>query len=178
MQPTFLIASPQMRDPFFERTVVLVWHYDEEGALGVVVNKALEHTLPDVLVVDGSLDLSPYDEELVGWGGPVEATSATVLARGTVQDSEGWMLPEGLAVTKSQEALLRLLGQGADILLVLGYAGWGPGQLDQEIAAGGWLATDVDPTLVFETPVEERWDAALARLGLSAHTVWMQPIDE
>ncbi|TNE87299.1 MAG: YqgE/AlgH family protein [Deltaproteobacteria bacterium] len=178
MQPTFLIASPQMRDPFFEKTLVLVWHYDEEGALGVVVNKVLEHSLPEILAVDGGVDLRPYDQNLVGWGGPVEGTSATVVARGQVEDSEGWLLPDGLAVTKSQDALLRLLSQRTELLLVLGYAGWGPGQLDREIAEGGWLATDLDAELLFDIPAEDRWEAALATLGLTPGNVWMQPIDE
>lgn len=178
MQPTFLIASPQMRDPFFEKALVLVWHYDEEGAIGVVVNRALEHSLPEIVAVEDDVDLRPYDETLVGWGGPVEGTSGTVVARGAVSDEEGWTLPRGLAVTKSQEALVRLLKQGADILLVLGYAGWAPGQLDQEIANGGWLACDVDPALLFEIPPEDRWEAALHSLGLTPHKVWMQPVDE
>lgn len=178
MEPTFLIASPQMTDPFFEKTLVLVWHYDEEGAIGVVVNKALEHSLPEIVSVDDAVDMRPYDETLVGWGGPVEGTSATVVALGIVHDDEGWVLEHGLAVTKSQDALVRLLGQGAELLLLLGYAGWGAGQLDREIAQGGWLATDLDPELVFSIPVEDRWEAALATLGLTPGTVWMQPVDE
>ena len=178
MQPTLLIASPQMKDPFFERSVVLLWHYDEEGAVGVVVNKTLDHVLPDVVSVGDGVDLSHYEGNTVGWGGPVESTSGTVVARGMVHDHEGWPLDGGLAVTKSQDALVRLLEERADILLVLGYAGWGPGQLDQEISQGGWLATDIDPSLVFETPIDERWEAALGSLGLSPGTVWMQPVDE
>ncbi len=178
MHPTLLIASPQMQDPFFERTVVLVWHYDEDGAIGVVVNRTLNHVLPDVLDIDGDIDLSWYADVPVAWGGPVESGSGTVVTNGRISREEGWVLPNGLAITRSQDALIRLLANREPILLCLGYAGWGPGQLDREIALGGWLWTDCDADLVFEVPVEDRYEAALATLGLSAHTVWMPPISE
>ncbi|MCO4746524.1 MAG: YqgE/AlgH family protein [Proteobacteria bacterium] len=178
MQPTLLIASPQMKDPFFEKALVLVWHYDEEGAIGVVINKELEHALPEIVDVSEELDLAHYATNFVGWGGPVEGTSATVVAIGEVTDEEGWVLERGLAVTKSQEAMVRLMGEKAAIMLVLGYAGWGPGQLDNEIHSGGWLATDLDPALVFEVPAADRWEAALLTLGLTPGNVWMQPVNE
>ena len=178
MQPTMLIASPQMQDPFFERTVVLIWHYDEDGAIGVVVNRNLKHTLPEVLDMEQPIDLSHYEGTAVGWGGPVDSASGTVIARGEVEDEEGWMLPGGISVTRSQDALMRLIDNSAPLLLCLGYAGWGPGQLDKEIELGGWLWTDCDPTLVFDVPVDERYDRALETLGLSTHSIWMPPIQE
>jgi putative transcriptional regulator len=178
MEPTFLIASPQMSDTLFERTVVLVWRHDEDGAIGVVVNRPIEHRLVDVVEVAEGTDLAPYVDTVVGWGGPVESSSGTVLTSGVVADEEGWRLPSGLAVTRSQDALVRLIESHAEVLLCLGYAGWGPGQLDDEIEKGGWLYTDVDAELVFHTPASERYAAALASLGLTEHTVWMQPISE
>ena len=178
MQPTILIASPQMRDPFFEQTVVLVWHYDEDGALGVVVNRTLKHTLAEVLEVDDSIDLSPYETLPVAWGGPVESGSGTVITRGTIHDDEGWMLPDGIGVTRSQDALIRLIQGNEKLLLCLGCAGWGAGQLDREIEMGGWLWTDCDANIVFDVPPEERYDVALATLGLNRNAVWMPPINE
>ena len=178
MQPTILIASPQMQDPFFERTVVLVWHYDEDGAIGVVVNRTLNHRLADVLDIEGDIDLSPYAEVLVSWGGPVESGSGTVVTNGSIRDEEGWVLPSGLSVTRSQDALVRLLSNQDALMLCLEYAGLGPGQLDREIALGGWLWTDCDADIVFGVDADHRYDAALATLGLSATSVWMPPISE
>lgn len=180
VSPTLLIASPQMRDPFFERTVVLVWHHSvDEGAMGVVVNRALEHTLPEVLDLETDVDLDTYAENHVVWGGPVEESSGTVLTPdGLPDEDEGWVLPTGIGVTRSPAALLQILEEGRPLVLCLGYAGWGPGQLDREIAEGGWLFADCDAEIVFHTPPEHRYDRALASLGLTASTVWMQPIDE
>lgn len=177
MQPCLLIASPQMRDPNFERTVVLVWHHDENGAIGVVVNRPLEHSLADVLDAVEGQSLESRTDVPVGWGGPVEAGTGTVVTTGQLEPDEGWTVGRGLAVTRSQDALARLLRERAPLLLCLGYAGWGPGQLDREIERGGWLWTDCDQSIVFETPAEERYDRALATLGLTAGMVWMSPVD-
>lgn len=178
MQPTILIASPQMQDPFFERSVVLVWHYDEEGAVGVVVNRPLKHLLADVVEVDEGVDLADYGDQAVFWGGPVDSAFGTVVTEGGITDDEGWRLPSGLGITRSQEALFRLLAEGSPLMLCLGYAGWSAGQLDREIELGGWLWTDCEPSLIFRVAAEDRYETALATLGMSPHTVWMPPIAE
>jgi putative transcriptional regulator len=178
MEPALLIASPQMTDPFFERTVVLLWHHDEDGAVGVVLNRPLEQRLGDVVSVDADVDAAPYDDDVIHWGGPVETDSGTVVTRADLLSGEGWQLDCGVGVTRSQEALVRLMRSHAPIRLCLGYAGWGPGQLDQEIASGGWLLTGVDPELVMSGDGEALYERALATLGLTPHTVWMTPIDE
>jgi putative transcriptional regulator len=177
VKPSLLIASPQLKDPFFERTVVLLWHHDEQGAIGVVINRMLEHTMSDVLAMPEPVDLSDYEDNAVGWGGPVETTSGTVITRAKLRKDEGWKVAKDIGVTRSQEALVRLVREGADLLLCLGYAGWGPGQLDNEIAQGGWLWTEPSAELVFDAPVDARYDRALATLGLTPTTVWMKPID-
>ena len=178
MQPTVLIASPQMRDPFFERTVVLVWHYDAEGAVGVVVNRTMKQILPDVLEVEEGVDLSKYDNIPVAWGGPVDSGFGTVITRGEVHENEGWQLPNGIGITRSQDAMFRLLRDGAELMLCLGYAGWSAGQLERELELGGWLWTDCAPDLIFEGGAEDRYERALATLGLTAGVVWMPPISE
>ncbi len=179
LSPGLLIASPQMRDPFFERTVVLLWTHDEaRGAMGVVINRFLEHLLPDVLDLGEEVDLTDYGETRVAWGGPVEENTGTVLTpRGLPETHDGWAFP-GIGVSRSPADLVELLQARAPITLCLGYAGWGPGQLDHEIEQGGWLFTDCDPDIVFSTPPEARYDRALASLGLTPTTVWMQPIHE
>jgi len=177
VKPSLLIASPQMRDPFFEGTVVLVWHHDEGGAIGVVVNKMLKQAIGDVLEAGPEVD-AMHTQAPVGWGGPVEPTSGTIVSRVPVGETEGWNLDGGLSVSRSREALTRMLSAHDRFLLCLGYAGWGPGQLDDELSKGGWLWTDCDASLVFEVEAAERYDKALATLGLTRTTVWMQPIDE
>lgn len=187
-EPKLLIASPSMDDPFFEKSVVLVWHYDEEGAIGVIINRPISEArergvmpeskalnFPDVLMMDASVDLSPYADREVNWGGPVDLESGTILAVGEIAEHEGWTLPNGVAVTRSQDALARLVGERAVLKLCLGYAGWGPGQLDQEIADGGWLFTDVDPHLLFEVAAQQCWEAAIATLGIDSSWISMQP---
>lgn len=158
---------------------MLVWHHDEDQAIGVVVNRPLQHTLPEVLDLDEQVDLAHYDRTFVGWGGPVDTAVGTVITpSAVVEDIEGWNLACGIAVTRSQDTLVRLLRRQAPMLLCLGYAGWGAGQLDREIQEGSWLWTDCDRALLFDVPAEERYDRALATLGLTQTTVWMQPIDE
>ncbi|MEM6926449.1 MAG: YqgE/AlgH family protein [Myxococcota bacterium] len=177
LSPSLLIASPQMRNPFFERTVVLLWHHDEEGAIGVVVNRTLEQRLPDVLELEE--DLSPYSDTPVAWGGPVETSMGTVVTTdpSTIGD-DGWQLPRGLGVTRSHDGLVQVVRARAPMMLCLGYAGWGAGQLDREVEEGSWLFTEAEPGLLFGTPAEDRYERALATLGLTPSTVWMQPIDE
>jgi len=166
-----------MHDPFFERTVVLVWHHDTDGAVGIVVNRSVDFTIPEVLELSDEIDVSPYEHSRVGWGGPVEAGAGTVVTRAAVDDGSGVSLP-GLSVTRSQDSLMELIERGEPLLLCLGYAGWGAGQLDSEIEQGGWLFTDIDPELIFDTPEEDRYQRALGALGLEEHMVWMQPISE
>jgi putative transcriptional regulator len=174
--PCLLIASPQMHDPHFERAVVLVWHHDADGAIGVIINRMTEHTFPDVVSVD--VDVHAYEDTLVGWGGPVETGSGTVVTVGRVDEDDGWNLADGLAVTRSQETLTALIVAHAPLLLVLGYAGWSAGQLDKEISEGGWLWTDLSKHIVFDVPPEDRYDLALAKLGVRSQDVWMRPISE
>ncbi len=178
VEARLLIASPQMRDPFFERAVVLVWHHDEDGAIGVVINRPLSQQLDEVLMPMDEVDVSGHHDNRVTWGGPVETTSGTILTQGEIGDDEGWVLPGGIAVTRSQDALIRLIGEDAPIVLCLGYAGWGAGQLDREIETGGWLVLEVEAELVFDREVEALYERALGRLGLTPSTVWMQPISE
>ena len=171
-----------MRDSNFSGAVVLLWHYDDEGAMGVVINRAMEIGLSDVgkqLEIGDEELADPAAADHVLWGGPVEPGAGFLLIRGKVPDDEGWNLAEvNLAVTTSQDRLERFLRRGGEYRLCLGYAGWAPGQLDAEIATGSWLYAEIDPELVFDGAIDERYDKALALLGLQSSMVWMSPIDE
>lgn len=169
-----LISSPQMGDPSFSETVVLVWWHDADGAIGVVLNRPLHHPLSEVLA---DLDPDDYPGAEAVWGGPVERSQGTVVTRGPVSDDQGWPLRDGLSVTRSHEVLVRLLDDRQDLILCLGYAGWGPGQLDSELERGDWLFTDATDDLVFDTPRSQLYEAALASLGLTPDQVLMTPVD-
>jgi len=177
VKPGLLISSPQLHDPWFDRTVVLLCQHDDDGALGLVINRDGPVTVGDVLEkleVEGA---EQPDQQTL-WGGPVGTGAGFVLWRGQAADDEGWTLGREVAVSPSAARLDTLVREGQRFHLALGYAGWGPGQLDAEIARGSWLVTDVDPALVFDTPLDQRYDRALAQLGLTASSVWMDPISE
>ena len=170
MDVGLLVASPQLRDPHFSRTVVLLIQHDAEGALGLIVNRPSSIRLSEVLE-----HLPMDDDPPAMWGGPVERARGFVVFRG--EAPEGWQVSDDVAVTGSRERLQEL-ARGADpFFLCLGYAGWGPGQLDAEFASGSWIHVDLSPEILFESPAEERYDRSLAQLGLSADRVWMTPGD-
>lgn len=177
MKPGLLISSPQLHDPWFDRTVVLLCQHDEEGALGLVINRDGPVTVGEVLE---RLEVESGDvaDQPTLWGGPVGAGSGFVLWRGQARDDEGWTVPGDVAVSPSAERLASLAREGQRFQLALGYSGWGPGQLDAEIERGSWLVADCDPDLVFDTPLDQRYERALAQLGLTASSVWMDPIRE
>ncbi len=177
MKPGFLISSPQMEDRWFNRTVILLCQHDDDGALGLVINRDGPVTIGDVLERMEIAGDNPLDRPTL-WGGPVGTGAGFVVWRGQARGDEGWTLGEEVAVSPSVERLDDLVKNGQRFHLALGYAGWGPGQLDDEIARGSWLVADVSPDLVFDTPLDERYDQALALLGLTPHTVWMNPITE
>lgn len=177
MGPGILIASPQLADPNFEGSVVLICQHDADGALGVIVNRPTPFTLEDVIAQLDVSDVTRLDNQVL-WGGPVERGAGFVIFQGEVPDDSGWNLPGGVAVSPSRVQLERLIRSEALYHLCLGYAGWGPGQLEQEITTGSWLYTDVDAALVLTGEVDDRYEHALAALGLVRNQVWMQPIDE
>ncbi len=180
-RPGLLIASPQMRDSNFAGTVVLLWHYDDEGASGVVINRSLDLSLGEIgeqIDLDSEQVVDADEPDRVLWGGPVEPGAGFLVLRGGVPDDEGWNLPHQIGITTSQTWLERLLTGGGQFALCLGYAGWAPGQLDREIETGSWLYTEASPELVFDAALAERYDKALAALGLVPSMIWMSPIDE
>ncbi len=168
MEPGFLVAAPQLRDPNFARSVVLLVHHDGDGALGVIVNRPTPVQLGEVLEREDVCALG-----IVMWGGPVDRQVGLVVFQGSAP--EGWQPAEDVAVSGSRERLDALAAGEAPFLLCLGYAGWGPGQLDAEFEEGSWIHVDLDAELLFRTPSEERYDVALARLGLTASRLMMVP---
>lgn len=165
----FLIAMPAMDDPNFLRSVTLICQHDEDGAMGLVVNHPADLDLGELLAQMG---LQTPDEGLSGRevlsGGPVQPDRGFVLHDDPRDYTSTLRLPGGLAVTTSRDILEAVAaGQGPDnMLLALGYAGWSAGQLEAELAANSWLTVPVDRTVLFGTPLPQRWQAAARCLGV------------
>jgi putative transcriptional regulator len=165
-----------MRDPNFQRSVVLLVQHSPEGALGLVINRESRVRIGDVVErLEGTAPLQRASRAVL-WGGPVEQGAGFVLFRGRAP--EGWQVLEDLSVSASKERLSALVAAGADFHLCLGYAGWGAGQLDREFEEGSWIHVDATSELLFDCPLAERYDRALGILGLRADSIWMTPINE
>ncbi len=180
LAPGFLIASPPLGDPNFDRSVVLLALHGDEGALGFVVNRPAPLRLGELLPLAGYGDAAPRDPTRVWLGGPVQPSSAWILGLSEeLPPLEGKVIEVGarLRVTSSQEAFDAMANEARERvpnaedpkrrLVILGYSGWAPGQLEGEIAAGAWLPVPLDEALLFEVDVEKRWEAAYALLGLT-----------
>jgi putative transcriptional regulator len=165
-----LIAMPQMMDPRFARSVVYVCaHSEDEGAMGLVVNKLFESLTMDELFTHLDLDPGALGRSRpVHFGGPVEPGRGFVLHTTDYREEASLVVGDGMAVTATLD-ILRAIGRGEGPrrnLLALGYAGWAPGQLDAEMQANGWLSVPADSDLVFDDNFEIKWQRALAKLGI------------
>lgn len=169
--PAFLVAVPQLQDPTFHHAVILMLEHGEAGALGLVINREANISLADV-AKSQEIDARPALEEAsVFVGGPVQAERGFVLHdRADVVESVE--LFEGLRVSASMETLKELLvGETERFRLMLGYAGWEPGQLEKELQEGSWLVAKADPRHVLSTPPDEVWEAVLADMGINPATL-------
>lgn len=169
----FLIAMPGMADDTFSGAVVYLCEHSEKGALGLVINKPIDITLANLFEkVDLSLEGSALAQQPVYFGGPVQTERGFVLHEPQGDDAQGFnstlQVPGGLEMTTSKDVLEALShGQGPKrVLVTLGYSGWSAGQLEDEIGRNGWLTVDAEPGIIFDTPVAERYDRALALLGI------------
>ncbi len=165
-----LVAMPAMSDPRFERSVIYMCAHTEDGAMGLVINRELDSiSFPDLLEQIGIEVAPPKDAIRILFGGPVEQSRGFVL-HSTDYKLDGTLeVHDGIALTASVD-ILKAIAEGhgpAQSLLALGYAGWGPGQLEGEIQQNGWLHAPADTDLVFGIALEARWDASLARIGIS-----------
>jgi len=167
-----LIAMPGMTDPNFDHTVSLILEHHEEGAVGLVINRPIGMEFGDILE---QLELPVNNKNLAGQpvlnGGPVQPERGFVLYSDS-SDMAGWestaAINDTLRVTTSPDILDAIAaGEGPEQpLFILGYAGWGAGQLEQELADNAWLSVDVSPEILFDTPMNKRWEAATKLLGI------------
>jgi putative transcriptional regulator len=164
--PLLLLSMPQMADPNFARTVVLLCDYTNEGAFGLVVNRRMDQPAWTMVRTEPEV---PVDRNLRLWiGGPVEPQRTWVLmAEGQGPDDEQREIAPGVLLSVSKELTLQVLQSppSSRTRLLVGCAAWGPGQLERELSESSWLTMDVDPALIFNLPPDEMWDAAIRRLG-------------
>jgi putative transcriptional regulator len=176
--PVLLIAMPQVQDPFFHKSVVLLLHHSEEGSVGLIVNRPTELAVREILA---GMELEWHgDAGAPTWfGGPVQPQIGTVLfssvggpSTGPGEAADGieaaLVLAGGISVTQHVGDLGRLAGAPPErFRLLLGYAGWGEGQLLEEILRNDWLTAPVDADLVFAASPEEAWTGALRSVGVN-----------
>lgn len=165
----FLIAMPRLADPNFFHTVTYICDHNADGAMGIVINRPMSMQLGEIFE---HMNLPDYDSK---WA------EAPVFQGGPVQPERGFILHEPLGnweatlkvsgeigLTASQDVLASLSkGEGPEkFLIALGYAGWGSGQLENEMAQNAWLSGPADPAIIFDIPYQQRWEAAAALLGV------------
>lgn len=164
--PMFLIAIPQLGDPNFLRSVVLMLHHGSDGALGLVVNHPTNLDLGSFAREHGLPCHSQAKDHPVFRGGPVEPSRGWIL-HADEEQSERQPIMQGLSVSGSVDTLTALLADGnKPMRLLLGYAGWGPGQLEHEMERGSWLTVEASAKHVLETPPTETWNAVLKEMGV------------
>ena len=165
----FLIAMPAMADPNFAGSVVYVCEHTDKGALGLVINRPTELTLENLFDrIELKLEIAPWKDAPVYYGGPVQ-TERGFVVHAPLGDWEATLkVSDEIGVTASQDVLAAIAaGRGPKrALIALGYAGWGAGQLEREMADNAWLSGPATPEVLFDTPVEKRWAAAAALLGV------------
>jgi putative transcriptional regulator len=164
-----LVAMPAMSDPRFQRSVIYLCAHSADGAMGLVVNKAIDSIeFPDLLRQLNIEPTTPSAGIRVHFGGPVETGRGFVLHSDDYQQDATLVIRNGIALTATIDVLRAIaVGRGPQrSLLALGYAGWAPGQLDAEIHANGWLTCSADDELVFGQDLDGKWDDAVRKIGV------------
>lgn len=182
--PVLLLAMPQVVDPYFQRSVVLLVHHDEEGSLGLILNRPTEIRLSEIL--EGmKIDWQGDPSKVAHFGGPVQPQLGSILFRSPPPGSDSSettteVLP-GVSMTQHVGDLSRLATEPpTGFRLFLGYAGWGSSQLLTEILRNDWLTAPVRPELLFSSDDSTVWEQALQTLGIDPATLpaWTAPGDE
>jgi putative transcriptional regulator len=174
LQDHFLIAMPAMADPHFNETVTYICKHDADGAFGVIINRPTDLSLAEML---GQFAIQVADrgkaEQPVVYGGPVEPQRGFVLHRSELTFDATLTASSEIKVTVSLD-ILAAIGGGTGpepVLVALGYAGWGHGQLEAELQANSWLTVPASPAIIFDTPFEQRWTAALGLPGVDIQRI-------
>jgi len=168
----FLIAMPAMTDPNFSRSLTYVCEHNEQGALGIIINRPMNMDLA-TLFERINISLEASHSAMLGvmpvyYGGPVQTDRGFVLHRPTGHWQSTLAIKDNIGLTSTRDILQQIGASGApsEILVTLGYAGWSAGQLEWELSQNAWLNVAADPQIIFELPPEERLAAAMHLLGV------------
>jgi putative transcriptional regulator len=179
LAPTLLLAMPQLDDPNFARAVVLLCKHGEDGALGFIVNRPIDTVASKIISLEPPVR---SDTRLTVWeGGPVSQERGWLICRNSPENDDGIAICDGLYMSSSQATLRRILegdpseSEQTRSRLLLGYAGWGPGQLDSELTASAWLTVPLDVSLIFDTPADLLWERAIRTLGVEPSAIAPAP---
>jgi len=169
----FLIAMPGLTDPIFSRSVTYICDHSEQGAMGIVINQPLDLTLGDVfeqLAIDYS---APLKSNPVLAGGPVNMQRGFVLHRDQGSWESTLRITSEVSLTASRDIVAAIAREEgpAHAQFALGYAGWSAGQLEDEINANSWLIVPADTSIIFDTPVDQRWAATARQLGIDMNLI-------
>lgn len=169
----FLIAMPGLNDSSFAHTVTYICEHSDKGAMGVVINTATPMLLKEIFSQMDLADLSDQGDLIVMSGGPVQPERGFVLHSNEAKWQSTLEISPDVSLTASRDIITALAaGRGPKhCLIALGYAGWGEGQLEAEIAANSWLTVPADKNIIFNTPFEERWTTAAQALGIDVNLI-------
>lgn len=169
----FLIAMPGLNDSSFAHTVTYICEHSDKGAMGVVINTATPMQLKEIFAQMELNDLSQEGEQIIMAGGPVQPERGFVLHPSDSKWQSTLEVSPDISLTASRDIIIALAeGRGPrQFLITLGYAGWGEGQLEAEIASNSWLTVPADKTIIFDTPFEHRWTAAAQALGIDVNLI-------
>ncbi|UCV03437.1 YqgE/AlgH family protein [Dechloromonas denitrificans] len=166
----FLIAMPTLEDPYFSNALVYICEHNENGALGIIVNRPLDMNLAGLLEkIEIKLDAEGLAKLPVYFGGPVQLDRGFVLHRPIGQWQSTLAVNSEVGLTSSRDVLTSVGSAGlpSEIIVTLGYAGWEAGQLEDELAQNSWLTVPAKSEILFDMPPEERLPAAMQKLGIS-----------
>ena len=165
----FLVAMPALEDPNFRESVTFICEHNARGALGIIINRPMNVVLDDILK---QLDLKASDPAMgatpVFLGGPVQPERGFVIHEPQGEWEATLKVGGALGVTTSRDVLAAMAGGAGPkrAFVALGYAGWSPGQLEEEIKSNSWLSAPADAAIIFDTPVDQRWQAAARSIGV------------
>lgn len=167
-----LISTPHIGDPRFEKAVIFICAHDENGAMGLMINKPLTNLNLSELLEQLKLDVPPEKEIRIPvyMGGPLEPEKGFLLHSSMYNTQDSTVVGSSFGVSGTLDSLSRFSKEGnipSDVIFALGYAGWGETQLQDEIRDGAWLLVDATPDLVFDTKSIDLWDASMAHLGVN-----------
>lgn len=172
----FLIAAPNMKDPTFAQTVVYICEHTKSGAMGLVINRPIHLSVESLLTRIGIENKNPALKDVYLFdGGPVQVERGFVLHSANKKYHSTMTVTDQISLSTSRDILEEIGSAQADapehFLLSLGYSGWSEGQLEAELSVSGWLVAPADDSIIFDTPVEERYEKALSLLGINSATL-------